>query len=351
MQLSVFNQLPHMPRPDLFDNLNHWLDSPELAYSSWISRQRLQDSSKTVYIAMFGRFCAWLRERDLRLDQIGAGDIATFLDAANPNMPESRRRGQTGRQRQQYVRQLERVYAHLGALGYGGVNVGSRAGIERIGSGHDKPSRFLTAEEETAVIGLIQTRLAELNNAQAGEESWMDYRDLALVAVMLGAGLKVSHVRDLTLNCIDMCEERIELSRTGRAHRARILPFAVAPLKAWLDIQDTMHGRRSKSGRKVFEADRTSGFGRMSKTVTLAASSIHRRTQRLLAQAGVTGRRACAQTLRNTYAGILITSGATDEHLVDFMGLQASVTAQRLRAAFGKGRIQQRSIDNAQDIH
>ena len=32
----------------------------------------------------------------------------------------------------------------------------------------------------------------------------------------------------------------------------------------------------------------------------------------------------------------LIEGGATDEHLVDYLGLQASVTAQRLRAAFQK---------------
>ena len=329
-----------VPRPDIFDTLTHWLDSPELAYASWISRQRLRDSTKTVYIAMFGRFCAWLQQQGRRLDQIGAGDIARFLDTANPNVPASRRHAQTTRQRQQYVRQLERVYAHLGTLGYAGQNVGSQAGIERVGSGNDKPGRFLCPEESTAVMRLIQTRLDELRKAQAGKEAWMEYRDLAIVGVMIGAGLKVNHVQALTLNCIDMREEHIELSRPGCAHRARILAFAVAPIKAWLAIQDDMHGYAAKPDRKIFEADRTVGFGRTSKTVTLSASSIHRRTQRLLGLAGITGERACAQTLRNTYAGLLIAGGATDEHLVDYLGLHAAVTAQRLRAAFAKSRAQ-----------
>lgn len=349
MDVHAIKRLPHahstpnptpVPRPDIFDTLTHWLDSPDLAYASWIARQRLRESTKIVYIAMFGRFCTWLKQQGKRLDQIGAGDIARFLDTANPNVPVSRRHAQTTRQRQQYVRQLERIYAHLGTLGYAGQNVGSQAGIERLGSGNDKPSRFLSPEESTAVVRLIQTRLDELRKAQAGKTSWMDYRDLAIVAMMMGGGLKVNHAQALTLNCIDMREEHIELSRPGCAHRARILAFAVAPIKAWLDIQAEMHGHVAKPDRKVFEADRSVGFGRTSKTVTLSASSIHRRTQRLLGMAGITGERACAQTLRNTYAGLLIAGGATDEHLVDYLGLHATVTAQRLRAAFAKSRAQ-----------
>lgn len=62
-------------------------------------------------------------------------------------------------------------------------------------------------------------------------------------------------------------------------------------------------------------------------------SSIHRRTQRFLEETGITGERASAQTLRNTYASLLIEAGATDDELVDFLGLKASISAQRLRKA------------------
>lgn len=164
----------------------------------------------------------------------------------------------------------------------------------------------------------------------------MEFRDLALIGVMIGGGLKVSHIGALTLSCIDLTEERIDLSKPGFAHRARLLPFAVAALKAWLDVQRDLHAGKLSPTQKIFEADRKSGFGRTSKTVTLSASSIHRRTNALLKLAGITGDRASAQTLRNTYAGLLIEGGATDEHLVDYLGLQASVTAQRLRTAYQK---------------
>lgn len=324
------------PTPDLFDNLERWLSTPELAYASWLRAQSLRASTKTVYTAMFGRFCQWLSAKGRRLDQLEADDIRRFLDSAGS---APRQRAQSGRQRQQYVRQLERVFAHLGALGYGGDNIGRRAGLERVGQGDDQPGRFLTTAECDALIARIKTKLADLEREGKGAEAWIEYRDLALVAVMLGAGLKVRDVVGLTLNCINRAEERIELSRRGCAHRARILAFAVAPIQAWLALQDQIHGAGDTSPvRKVFEADRSAGFGRLSKQITLSASSVHRRTQKLLEEAGVTGERACAQTLRNTYAGLLIDGGTSDEQLIDYLGLQASISAQRLRASFARAK-------------
>lgn len=90
----------------------------------------------------------------------------------------------------------------------------------------------------------------------------MEFRDLALVGVMIGGGLKVSHIGALTLSCIDLTEERIDLSKPGFPHRARLLPFAVAALKAWLDVQRDLHAGKLSPTQKIFEADRKSGFGR-----------------------------------------------------------------------------------------
>ena len=325
-------------RPDLFDKLDVWLTSPMLAYSSWISRQdNLEDSTKTVYLAMFGRFCAWLDERSQRLDTVSPDHIIRFLDEINPNLPESRQHAQASRQRWQYIRQLEFVYSHLGTLGYSGPNICSQVGAKPdVDKGRDKPTRFLSPEESRAVMSLIQTRLDELRREQKGVDDWTEYRDLALISVMIGAGLKVGHISRLTLNCIDMVEERIDLSLPGYTHRARILAFAISPIKAWLAIQKQLHGGGLDGKAKVFEADRSVGFGRTSASVTLSPSSIHRRTERLLKLAGISGDRASAQTLRNTYAALLIDGGATDEHLNDFLGLQASVTAKRLREAYAK---------------
>lgn len=323
---------------DLFDSLDFWLKTPHIAYTSWLSRQTYAASTKTVYIAMFTRFCEWLGEQGKRLDRCEKDDLCRFLDTANPNLPESRRRPQTGLQRQQYVRQLERVFVHLNALGLRGQNPGRQAAYDKVGQGRDKPTRFLSREERDAVIRTIEQSLTRLELEDPDLVPWTDFRDLALVSLLLGAGLKVSHIERLTINCIDMHEERIDLSLPRYTHRARIMVFAMAPLRAWLLIQAKRRGGEVRGTHPVFEGDRSVGFGRTAKSLFMHASSIHRRTQRCLEAAGVTGDRACAQTLRNTYAGLLIDAGASDEELVDFMGLKASVTSTRLRQAYAQSK-------------
>lgn len=320
---------------DLFDSADTWINNPQQAYAAWLATQPLSTSTKTVYLAMFSRFCGWLQESGKSLLHCEAADIALFLDTPNPNTRHALQ-PQTGRQRQQYVRQLERVFNHLAFLGYEGNNPGRQAAIERVGAGDDKPTRILSPNERNAVIIALTAQLNELQASGLTTEMWLVYRDLALVAVLMGAGLKVANLKRLTLNCIDLKEERIELSLLNYTHRARLLPFAVAPLATWLGVQAELHGGTMPEGHPVFEADRSAGFGRYSKILTIHPSSIHRRTQRFLEEAGIVGERASAQTLRNTYASILIEGGATDDELVDFMGLHASISAKRLRQAVAK---------------
>lgn len=329
---ALFTNTPQTPTPDLFDNPDSWATNPRDAYAAWLESQSLKQSTKTVYLAMFSRFCQWLSESGKSLFHCQAADIARFLDTPNPNtgrVPQP----QTGRQRQQYVRQLERVFNHIAFLGRDVVNPGRQAAIERIGAGEDKPTRVLTVVEREAVIAALASQLARLEADGAGVEMWMTYRDLALVAALLGAGLKVSNIERLTLNCIDFEERRVELSGPHYTHRARLLQFAIPPLAAWLKILADRHGGTIPERHPIFEADRSVGFGRYAKALVMHPSSIHRRTQRFLEEAGVTGERASAQTLRNTYAGLLIEAGATDDELVDFLGLKASISARRLRKA------------------
>ena len=323
---------PPSSHPDLFDTPDSWANAPREAYAAWLESQSLRPSTKTVYLAMFSRFCQWLNESGKSLFHCEAADIARFLDTPNPNTGRAPQ-PQTGRQRQQYVRQLERVFNHIAFLGRDVGNPGRQAAIARVGAGEDKPTRVLTISERDAVIAALAARLARLETDGSGAEDWMEYRDLALVAALLGAGLKVSNAERLTLNCMDLDEGRIELSGPHYTHRARLLPFALAPLAAWLKVLASRHGGKIPEKHPIFEADRTVGFGRHAKTLVMHPSSVHRRTQRFLEEAGVTGERASAQTLRNTYASLLIEAGATDDELVDFLGLKASISARRLRKA------------------
>lgn len=349
MQLSVVSLMStSRTHPSLLDTLALWLNTPVQAYEHWIRRQGYRGSSQRVYLAMFGRFCQWLEEQSVPLDRCSSTHIAAFLAAENPNLPQQRRGPQTGRQRQQYVRLLERVFAHLGTLGWVGPNPGRQAGVDRVGAGSDQPTRFLSTADREAVIELVSSRLAALGPTPVDLGNWVVYRDLALIGAALGGGLKPGQLSSLSLNCMDLQQGVIDHSVAAHSHRAVLLPFAREALEAWLAVLKrlsaeslSMAGRAGGTAEQwrrsqlVFIADRSGrGFGRFSLTQRMHVSSIFRRIQSLLAEAGVTGSRASPQTLRNTYAALLIDGGASTMELVTCLGLSTDVTAQRIRASW-----------------
>ena len=326
-------------RRNLFDTLDHWVSNPTETFNLWISEQQYKSSTAVVYQAMFARFCQWLKDEGKSLDRCETGDIPLFLDHPNANLPSTRQRAQSSRQRQQYIQILERVFVHLSELGLAINNPAKQASLQGAGRGRDKPTRFLNHEDRDRVIQYLESRLSEIQTLEAGQGDWVEFRDIALIAILMGAGLKVGNLKYLTLNCIDFTETYIELSQAHYTHRARILPFAIRPIKVWISRQSQLFGPNLPDGFPVFIADRSKGFGRHAKTQQMHPSSVHRRIQRILAHCEITGERASAQTLRNTYAAILIDAGASDHELVDFLGLQASITAQRLRINYASQKI------------
>lgn len=318
-------------RRNLFDTLDHWKNKPTGSFNLWLNEQRYKSSTTIVYQAMFARFCQWLEGEGKTIDRCESGDIALFLNHPNVNLPTTRQRAQSSRQRQQYIRLLERVFAHLSELGLPMNNPAKQASIQGAGQGKDKPTRFLNPEEQDWVIQYLESRLSEIQTLEARQDDWVELRDIALVAIFMGAGLKVGNLKHLTLNCINLPEAYVELSQAHYTHRARILPFAVPPIKAWLAKQRLLFDPKLSEDFPVFVADRSKGYGRQTKTRHIHPSSVHRRIQKILGHCDISGERASAQTLRNTYAAILIDAGASDHELVDFLGLQANITAQRLR--------------------
>ena len=370
VQLSVKKLQPPNSNPplSLLDSLSVWLDTPELAYSYWLHSQDFEASSRIVYNAMFKRFCKWLEGDEtrspVRLEHCTDQTIKEFLAAENTALPASRKnRTNTGRQKQQYVRILERVFLHLGELGLSIPNPGRKAGQNRVGAGSDKPSRFLSEQERTDVIALIETKLAEIKEDKSEQDRWMEVRDMALVGATIGGGMKPQHLKSLTLNCIKISEGVIDCSTPAHSHRASLLPFAAEALALWVRVIEALTAKpksmkegagvedaRWRNTQTVFIADRNRhGFGHLSASPRMHPSSIFRRIQGFLAEAGISGDRASAQTLRNTYAAMLIDAGATNAELVTCLGLNTELTAQRLRMTFsGKHKAVSLSADPAQ---
>lgn len=323
------------PTPDTFDTPSHWLSSPDLAFASWIAHQRYRASSRTVYVAMFGKLVGWLDGQGIALEHLDPPTIGRFLDES----------GIHTRHRGRYLKVIERAFLRRAAHGLpGGLNPGRQAALLHHGVGSDAPTQFLSVQDRRQVVDYVDSVCREARKgviSREQEEEWRLVRDCALVAVMLGGGAKVSEVRRLevgrggvvTVNCMVSAEGFLSLKGGGgKEHRTRLFPWAVEALSVWLRVRDSAQ----IPGRVLFPSSRSGRSPVLGRPMHPA--SIFRRTQAVLEASGVTldGQgRLCAQTLRNAFIASLIDESQPDSTLVEYLGLDAFLSAQRLRAAYG----------------
>lgn len=323
--------------------LDTWREHPLEEFRSYLAEQGRRASTITVYTSMFSVFLDYLAAQKRTIDQCSPHDVAQFLTGTS--LERSRSQKPT-RQRRQYLLLLRRIFTHLKTLGR---PADTNPAVEAAASkaikekrGEDNATRFLTLEERNNVINCLATRLDEMRKDQTSiEDQWLEYRDLALIAATMGGGMKVSHLERLTLNCMDLENRLIVLSEHQHTHRARLLDWALPSINHWLVVQKELpfNAVPLPSEHPVFQSDRSGGGRRRAPTARpfMHATSVHRRINHFLTKiAGITGDRACAQTLRNTYGALLIDSGASDNELIDFMGLRLPISAQRFRATYRK---------------
>lgn len=321
-----------MTSPDLFDARAQWLTSPVLAFSSWLSsfdddeKRRLRDGSKTVYISMWSKFMRYLEERGIALGDCQSHHISSFLDF------HELKKGH----RQRYVRLIEKTYVHLIEIRVAAHNPGAKAGYERVGKGSNDPMRFLSVQERDDLFALLRHTFeaaGEKGLEKDRKEEWTQVRDAVVAATMVGGGLKVSDAVSLTVNCTSVPGRVTVPDEYGQKHTAKLFPIAQDALKAWWPWRERM----ADGSDLVFTADmKRRRNDKMVKTAGMHPATVYRRVAALLEAAGVTGERACCQTLRNTYAAILIEQGASDAELSECLGLYVDLSAQRMRESYLK---------------
>ncbi len=278
-----------------------WRAEPMTAFEGWIAEEpirpgsllRFRASSVEVYAAMWSRFLSWCAQRGVSPLSLDQRELAFFLDGARVKAQHRRR----------YLLLLRRVYAHLRRLD---ASIGNPAGAylpapARIKS--NAPATFLSPIERAALVALLSP---DEPAPDADAALWL--RDQALCALLLGGGLKVGELTGCSVNCVDLREgvARLEPPLSIRAHQARLMPFALAPLRAW------ERERARRPGRLLFPSDEARG------EQPLDPASVFRAVKRKLARASCNeGRaeRARPQTLRNTSAADLIESGHGPELL------------------------------------
>jgi len=322
-QMLALNQL----------TVSDFLSNPERSFFIWTDAQLIADSTRTVKRAMWGKFVRWMKGENLNLISITSGHLEDFLKEEEIQKA----------QRSRYLRMISRVYVFLQDLGLpGSANPASDAIKESIGKGSNDATVFLDQEEKGRVEQIILKRLRE--NGRAAQkiekegkgrkkQTWIKARDAVIAATMIGAGASVSSILSLTVNCTN-CDtdsealEKISFAKEGGGHyQAIVLPIASTALTAWRRLRIA----KSSIGIQMFPADINSRGGKDVPSPSMHPATVFRAVKSIFTEAGITGRRACGQTLRNTYAATLIELGYSDEDLTAYMGFTFIESAIRLR--------------------
>lgn len=311
---------------DLFDaDLAAWYQHPERAFDGWLARHGFRPGTAVVYRAMWGKLLRWSGEQGLPPLKWSAAQIGAFLDAQDLHK----------RHRYRYARLIERIFHHLTTLQQNLHNPASQAVKSHMAEGENDPTAFLLPGERDLLVARILAPALEAVTGKDGKgeispTAWKRARDVALLAVLLGGGLKVAEVRALRIDAIDGIGEgalaiRMVRADNGRAYMVPLFGFAHAPLRQWLAVR---HAAESL-GDLVFPA--------MANGRPMHAASIYRRVEILLEEAGVlAGRseRASPQTLRNTCGAMHFDAGTTPAAVAQLLGMRDLESGWRLHAAY-----------------
>lgn len=314
----------HLEQAALFDaDLAAWRDHPERAFDGWLAQHGFRHGTSVVYRAMWGKLLRWSAERGLPPLSWSAEQIGEFLDAQQLHKSH----------RYRYTRLIERVFHHLSRLREGMHNPGSQAVRAHLAEGENDPTAFLLPGERDLLVARILGPAGLPAGAAGGAASptqWKRARDAALLAVLLGGGVKVAEARALRVDVIeDGAPGRMALrmvrTDNGRAYTVPLFPLAHAPLRAWLALREAS----GTLGSLVFPA--------MPAGRPMHAASVYRRVEILLDEAGVlAGRseRASPQTLRNTCAAMHFDAGTAPAEVAQCLGMRDLESGWRLRAAY-----------------
>lgn len=312
------SDLPAQGLSGLFDpSLEDWLQQPEQAFDHWLATQGFRASTAIVYGTMWRKWLRWTGERGLTLRRWQAHHIGAFLDEA----------GLEKRHRYRYARLIERVFHHLQHIQAASHNPASRAVKERLAEGDNDPTAFLAPAEIERLIAVLHVPDVCQAAYPARATDWKASRDAALVAVFLGAGLKVGEARALTLDALGPDCSRIAVphGRQGQVRQAVVLSFGAEVLRQWV----TLRAAAGTQGSWLFPAN-VSGRA-------MHAASIYRRIEHWLDRAGILStrrERASPQTLRNSHGALLIEQDMPPQDIASQLGMRDATSGWRLVQAY-----------------
>ncbi|MDY7540773.1 tyrosine-type recombinase/integrase [Undibacterium sp. RTI2.1] len=302
----------------LFDDENGWKHSPREAFSAFVKTEDylllgrrqiaktnenenkklrpILDSSAEIYIHMFHRFMDFIDSQGVILHSVNHDHIKDFLEIPKPGKNTSRKAFNSSI-RVRYLRLLERVFAHVGIT----PNPAKHAAFDIYqtkAQGRDLPKVILTDDQQHLYMEHLPEVAPYDLTVDDGPE-WKRRRDRAILAMLLGAGLKVSELVGLNTDRVGARDSTgsipVEITPwsvngTSRNHQTQLRPFAVADVMAWVEERNA----KKIPGKLLFPANLDGK--------KLDKSTIYLLTKATYKKAGIEVKRKGPRTLRNSFA-------------------------------------------------
>lgn len=229
-------QLHLIDLPSL-DSCELWMQQPHAAFENW---QRstphsagflYAERSVRQHCAMWHRFVDYLHANLLDLRTVQSDRLAHFVDGlqgkdGKPAEDATRRR---------YLKLLAAVFDHLKKIG---VRRGGNPCIALFRYYKPAPDRSPGALASQADERFVEMVLAEQ------PRFWRDYRDQAMMVLIIGSGLYASEVINLEMDqlVLDADPPYINVAAHGKVpeRKAPVIAFAREPLRKWLELRATL---------------------------------------------------------------------------------------------------------------
>ena len=316
----------------IFMDKNNWIISPLASFKQFvktsefielgrrpvgknrngIAQQSISDSSANVYIHMFAKFLRWVDSQKLTIYTIDHLQISQFLNAGHTpgKMLNSAIR-------LRYLRLLERVFTYLDVEPNPARHAIFSAYQNRT-SGHDQAKVALTEEQQSLFMQYLPEAVP-FNLSSMNTPEWKRRRDRALLAMLLGAGLKVSEVVGMHADSIGVPDYTGSVpvtvtpsseSTVSRPHQTLLRPFAIPEVMQWLEERRL----RKIPGLLLFPSNLSGG--------QLDKSTIYLLTKATYKKAGIDVARKGPRTLRNSFAvRELSAEQGSIEEIGEYLGL------------------------------
>jgi integrase/recombinase XerC len=195
-------------------------------------------------------------------------------------------------------------FSHLRRLGIANGNPASALGMPKFPR---SLPRYLSAKDLESVFA----------DANVGDEAAA--RDLALLEILYGSGLRASETVGLDWKDVSLDDRRVHV-RSGKGNRDRIVPMTRPAAEALRRLSSLQHVRGEGRGgdHPIFRNARGS---------RLAVRSVGRIVNRALERAGLPG--ANPHALRHSCATHLLDDGADLRSIQDLLGHASLTTTQK----------------------